>query len=79
MSSLVTRFLASSDSMLLSMEVFYNQNFGYICITHDGVVTASPPAGIPLSIWLRCLYRFNRVVSQMIKPVEDGTEKDSSI
>ena len=74
MSSLVTRFVASSGPILLRMEVFFHEDFGFIQMLQEGDYTACPPKELPLNVWMRCLYRFNRVVSQMIKPVDDEIE-----
>ena len=79
MSKLVTRFVGSSGLILLRMEVFYGEDFGYIQMLAEGDYTACPPKDLPLNIWMRCLYRFNRVVSQMLKPIEDGTEENSGV
>ena len=79
MSKLVTRFAASSGPVLLRMDVFYGEDFGSISMLEDGQYGGRPPKDLPLNIWMRCLYRFNRVASQMLKPIEDGTEENSSI
>lgn len=79
MPKVVTRFSANVGNTLLCMDLYYGHSSGRIRFYTDGTYNGTIPPGLPFDIWLRCLYRFNRVVSQMIKPIEDGTEENSSI
>lgn len=68
---LVTRF-SSSESTPLQMSVWYGSNIGVIQYNKDDTFYADKPLNMPMDLFLRCMYRFNRVLSQMIKPIDDG-------
>lgn len=70
---LITKFDISSE-FVLRMSIFFDGVSGFISFSYSNELAGKKPDNMPLSYFLKCLYRFNRVLNQMSKPIEDVSE-----
>lgn len=70
---LITKF-DISEEFVLRMCIFFDGVAGFILFSHSNELVGKKPDNMPLSYFLKCLYRFNRVLNQMFKPIENVSE-----